>query len=396
MSAAIDKTDSLDYPLRSGRDFTTPQSVKRLEIRGFGSPEVIRLVEDAEAPEPRTGEVRVKAEASSLVFTDTLIRRNLYPVLKLTLPLTLGYDVIGRIDAVGPGVTQWRVGDRVADLTRIGGNATHLLRPAGSLVAVPQGLEATQAEPLILSYMTAYQALFRDADTKPGDAVLVYGASGAVGLAALDLCRAFGVRAVGVASARRKQVVTALGAAFVAYDEAEAAAKLDRMAREVNGFSTIIDAARGEALSAVMARLAPDGRLVALGFSGAFRHANRVGKAQPSLLARLRFGFDFLRIKWLSSRSGATRRVSFYEISDRRAEHPDWFKADLSSLFALLEKGRIAPRIQRVFGMGEAAEAHRLIEVGQVEGRLVLDHTSSISNTASTKTHSGSGSQQEE
>ena len=87
-------------------------AVRRLEIGAFGGPELIRVVEDAALPAPGPGEVRIRVEASSLVFTDMLIRRNLYPVLKLTLPLTLGYDLIGRIDGVGPGVTRWRLGDR--------------------------------------------------------------------------------------------------------------------------------------------------------------------------------------------------------------------------------------------------------------------------------------------
>jgi NADPH:quinone reductase-like Zn-dependent oxidoreductase len=350
-------------------------AVSRLEIREFGGPEVIRLVEDAALTEPGPGEVRIRAEASSLVFTDMLIRRNLYPVLKPSLPLTLGYDVVGRVEGVGPGVTQWRIGDRVADLTQMGGNATHLVRPADRLVAMPQGLAATQAEPMILSYMTAYQALFREAEVKPGDPVLIYGASGAVGLATLDLCRAMGLPAVGVASARRESAVTGLGAAFVAYDEADATTKLDRLTRDFKGFKVILDAARGEALSAVIARLAPGGRLVALGFSAAFRSAYKAGNGSPGLFARLRFAFDFLRIKGLSSRSGAARRVTFYDIAQRRALHPAWFHDDLSTLFKLLEAGRIAPRIQRVFGLTDAVEAHRLIEAGQVEGRLVLDLT---------------------
>ena len=364
-------------------------AVRRLEIGAFGGPELIRVVEDAALPAPGPGEVRIRVEASSLVFTDMLIRRNLYPVLKLTLPLTLGYDLIGRIDGVGPGVTRWRLGDRVADLSQTGGNATHVVRPSATLVPVPQGLAATRAEPLILSYLTAYQALFREAGAKPGDPVLIYGASGAVGLAALDLCRAFGLPAVGVASARREPAVTGLGAAFVAYDAAGAAGTLDRLSRERGGFKAIVDAARGEALSSVMARLAPGGRLVALGFSAAFRKAYRTGDASPDLFARLRFAFDFLRIKALSLRSGASRRVTFYDISGRRTRHPQDFEDDLSTLFSLLEAGRIAPRIQHVFGLEEAVEAHRLIEAGQVEGRLVLDLASPIGTDAE-RTRTGS------
>ena len=365
-------------------------AVRRLEIGGFGGPEVIRLVEDAALPEPGAGEVRIRAEASSLVFTDMLIRRNLYPALKASPPLTLGYDVVGRIDGVGPGVTRWRIGDRVADLVRIGGNATHLVRPAATLVAVPEALDAIRAEPLILSYTTAYQALFREAEAKPGDPVLVCGASGAVGQAALDLCRAFGLPAVGVASARRARAVTGLGAAFVAYDEADASGKLDRLSRGFGGFRAIVDAARGEPLSRVTARLAPGGRLVALGFSAPFRDARRAGHAQPGPLALLRFAFDFLRIKWLSARPGASRRVGFYDISARRTRHPDWFEEDLSTLFRLLEAGRIAPRIHGVFGLEEAVEAHRLIEAGQVEGRFVLDLAPPIGGDSPGRARTGS------
>ena len=85
------------------------------------------------------------------------------------------------------------------------------------------------------------------------------------------------------------------------------------------------------------------------------------------------FAFDFLRVKGLSSRPGLARRVTFYDISQCRVSHPGWFHDDLSTLFKLLEAGRIAPRIQRVCGRTEVADAHRLIEAGQVEGRLVLD-----------------------
>jgi NADPH:quinone reductase-like Zn-dependent oxidoreductase len=86
---------------------------------------------------------------------------------------------------------------------------------------------------------------------------------------------------------------------------------------------------------------------------------------------------DFLRIQWLASRAGVSGRVTFYDISGCRARHPDWFEEDLSTLFALLEAGRISPSIQRVFRLDGAVEAHRLIEAGQVEGRLVLDLGSS-------------------
>ena len=172
--------------------------------------------------------------------------------------------------------------------------------------------------------------------------------------------------------------MTGLGAAFVAYDEADAASRLDRLSRDLNGFRAILDAARGEGLSTLLARLAPGGRLVVLDFSAAFRRAHEAAGAPPGLMARLGFAADFLRIKWMAGRSGASRRVTLYDVSAQRARHPDWFEHDLSTLFDLLGEGRIAPCVQRVFGLEDAIEAHRLIEAGQVEGRLVLDLTSEV------------------
>ena len=345
---------------------------KRLEVNSFGGPEVIRVVEDEKMPEPGPGEACIRVEASSLVFTDMLIRRNLYPVLKLTLPLTLGYDLIGRVEAVADNVTTVSPGDRVGDLTQIGSNATHVVRPVEGLVPVPDALDATQAEPLILSYMTAYQALLREGQVPEGGKVLVYGASGAVGNPALDLCGALGFTAVGVASQRRKKGVTDRGAEFVAYDGPDASGHLDRIAREHGGFDAILDVARGEPLYTVLARLKPKGRFVALGFSAPFRQGGASPKGLSGLLGKLRFGLEFLRIKWLSSRKNRPQRVIFYDISGRRAAGPQEFKTDLMALFDMLAAGSIAPRIQRVFTLDNAKEAHELLEAGAVEGRLVL------------------------
>lgn len=347
--------------------------VRRLEVPAFGGPETIQLVEDAFLPQPGRGEVRIRVEASSLVFTDMLIRRNLYPVLKLKTPLTLGYDVIGHVEALGDEVTSCKPGDRVADMTQIGGNATHVVLPAAGLVPVPETLDATRAEPLILSYLTAYQALFREAEVTKGAKVLVYGASGAVGLAALDLCRTFGLRAVGVASGRRRAVVMEAGAEFVAHDSPDAAAQLDGLARERGGFDAILDTARSEPLSVVLRRLSPNGRFVALGFSAAFRGAGGNVAGLAGLLGKVKLGIEFVRIKSMAAKSRTSKRVSFYDVSGRRAAFPERFREDLVILFNLLADGRIAPRVQRVFTIEEAREAHRLIEAGQVEGRLVLD-----------------------
>ncbi len=346
---------------------------RRLIVEAFGGPEVVRVVPDASAPTPGVGEVRIRVEASSLVFTDMLIRRDLYPVMELKLPLTLGYDLIGRIDAVGEGVTAFSPGDRVADLTQIGANADYVCRPAEGLVAVPDGLDAVQAEPLILSYLTAYQSLLRFGKAARGDTVLIYGASGGVGLAALDLCRALGINAVGVASAQREALIRGYGARFVAYDNPNAARQLDQIAREIGGFAAILDPARGERLGIVLARLKPRGRFVAAGFSAALRRAKGQFTGLTGLIGKIGFGLQFLTVKIKAARSRKTGRVLFYDISETRQKNPDWFHEDLTALFGMLSESAIHPLVEGVFKIDEAAEAHRRIEAGDVQGRLVMD-----------------------
>lgn len=156
----------------------------------FGAPSELNAVTEP-IPEPGRGEVRIRVEASSVQFTDTLIRRRLYPDLRERPPLTPGYDLVGVVDAVGPGVERWREGDRVADLTVVGGNARFAIRPAAGLVAVPPSVDAARATTLVLSWVTAYQCLHRAAQAQPGERLLVIGGNGAVGQALIAL----GVRA---------------------------------------------------------------------------------------------------------------------------------------------------------------------------------------------------------
>lgn len=121
----------------------------------FGTPAAIQIQTTNALPSAPAGMVRVRTEASSATFTDRLIRMGVYPDLKATPPFTLGYDCIGRVDQLGAGVTTWQVGQRVADLTVIGGNARYLIRPADSLIPVPESLDAAAAETMVLTFMSA-------------------------------------------------------------------------------------------------------------------------------------------------------------------------------------------------------------------------------------------------
>ena len=138
--------------------------------------------------------------ASSLNYTEVLIRRHLYPqTMRLRPPFVMGYDVVGEIDQIGDGVRDFQIGDRVADMTVVGSNAEYRTLRAGDVARVPAGVDAAEAATLILSWTTAYQLLHRAARVQRGQRVLVHGAAGAVGQALLVLGRLAGLELWGTA-----------------------------------------------------------------------------------------------------------------------------------------------------------------------------------------------------
>ena len=144
-----------------------------VQVSSFGGPEALEVV-DAPLPVPGRGEVRVRVLASGLEYTDVLIRRHLYPqTSQRRPPFALGYDFVGEIDLVGAAVSDFRVGDRVADMTVVGSNAAYRTIRSDRLTRVPAGVDAAEAATLILSWTTAYQLLHRAARVRRGERVLV-------------------------------------------------------------------------------------------------------------------------------------------------------------------------------------------------------------------------------
>jgi NADPH2:quinone reductase len=143
-----------------------------VQVTRFGDPEGLEIVE---APLPAAGlsELRVRVLASGIEYTDTLIRRHLYPqTMHLRPPFVIGYDVVGEIDQLGCGVSGFQLGDRVADMTVVGSNATYRTLRADRLTRVPAGVNAAGAATLILSWTTAYQLLHRASGVQRGQQAL--------------------------------------------------------------------------------------------------------------------------------------------------------------------------------------------------------------------------------
>ncbi len=155
--------------------------------------------------------MRVRVLAAGVAFADILIRRGLYPG-DTAFPLTPGYDIVGEIDALGQNVEEFSLGKRVAAVTMTGGYSRFTIVPAAELVAVPDGLDPSEAVCLVLNYVTAYQMLHRLAQLNAGQKLLVDSAAGGIGTAALQLGKIAKLETFGTASKAKLGLVSALGA----------------------------------------------------------------------------------------------------------------------------------------------------------------------------------------
>ena len=138
---------------------------QHIDVTKFGGPETLDLVTDNQLPEPATGELRIRVLATSAAFTDTMIRKGLYPDVKEKPPFTLGYDLVGVVDKLGPTTGQFALGDRVADLTTIGAYSQYICLPEHRLTKVPDKVSPFDALGMVLSAVTPYQMLHRVAES---------------------------------------------------------------------------------------------------------------------------------------------------------------------------------------------------------------------------------------
>jgi NADPH:quinone reductase len=330
-----------------------------VQVRRFGGPDVLELV-DAPLPTARRGEVRVRVLASGVEYTDVLIRRHLYPQTMLRQPpFVLGYDVVGEIDQLGDGVTGFQLGERVADMTVVGSNAAYRTLLADHLARVPAGVDAAEAAALILSWTTAYQLLHRAAHVQRGQRVLVQGAAGAVGQALLVLGRLAGLELWGTARGEHATLIRELGATPIDYQQEDFTRVLP------DGFDVIFDGIGEDGYRRSLAALKRGGLLCAYGYTASVQAQRRL---LTILMSIARVYLSRRLLNWLPG----GKRVLVYSINAMRARHPTWFREDLERLFALLATRAIRPRVAEQISFDDVAEAHRRLEAGGLEGKLVL------------------------
>jgi NADPH:quinone reductase-like Zn-dependent oxidoreductase len=350
------------------------RAVQRVVVDRFGGPEVLRVVEE-EDPRPGPGEARVRVLAAGVSFTDAQLRAGTYISGAPKPPFTPGYELVGVVEEIGPGCSRLRVGDRIGALTVFGADAERVCVPESGTVDVPEDLDPGEVLSLLFPYMTAYQVLHRTAKAKNGETVLVHGAAGRVGIAALELGAVAGLRLFGTASARDGAKVEALGAVAIDYRNEDF---LARVREEAGGVDVVVDSLGGPISLRSFRALNPGGRLVVFGRYSTLSNGHKDWRAVFEWWASI-------IAVWFWDKLSPHRKVLPYHVqkwrdsSTRRAGavggepmDAEWFREDFAVLIELLRAGKIHPVVAERLPLAEARRAHELLESSASKGKLVL------------------------
>lgn len=307
--------------------------MRAISQQRLGDPEVLELVEVAR-PEPGPTEVLVRMAAAGINPVDFKVRAR--GGFLSEPPFTVGWDVAGSVEQVGPGVTRFEVGDRVFGMPRFpvqaAAYAEFVTAPSRQLARIPDGLDDIKAGALPLAGLTAWQALVETAAVGSGDRVLILAAAGGVGHLAVQIAKARGAYVIGTARSEKHRFLAELGAdEAIDYTQGDVAAR----AREVD---VVLDLIGGETGRQTLPALRDGGLMIMVPSAGA--------------LGPLR--------------EAAGDRVRVIGI----LVEPD--RVGMEALAELVAGGALSPHVQRTFPLEQAADAHRLAETGRTQGKLVL------------------------
>jgi NADPH2:quinone reductase len=322
--------------------------MKAIQCVEWGGPEKLRLAE-CPMPVPAAGEVRIRVEAAGVNFPDALIIQRKYQ-LQPPLPFVPGTEVAGTIDAVGEGVARLRPGERVVAFVGIGGFAEYVCASQAQVAPLPPGVDAAVAAGFTLTYATSQHALAERGQLKAGESLLVLGAGGGVGLAAVELGKLAGARVIAAASSKDKLDAARSCGADEAIDYAQS--DLRETVKSLTGgrgVDVVYDPVGGAYTAAALRTLAWRGRLLVIGFA-----AGEI----PQIPANL------LLLKEVSAVG-----VYWGEFAKR---DPAGNRRLLTQLFGWLAQGRLRPLVSRRYPLADAPTALQDLLARRTVGKLVL------------------------
>ena len=328
-------------------------------------------------PRPGPGEVRVRVLAAGVSFTDSQLRAGTYIPGGPKPPFTPGYELVGVVEELGQGCSRLRVGDRIGALTVWGADADRVCLPEAGAVEVPEDLDPAEVLSLVFTYMTAYQVLHRTARAKRGETVLVHGAAGRVGTAALELGALAELRLFGTASARDRAAVERLGAVAIDYRNEDFLARVRELTGG-EGVDVVLDSLGGPLSLRSFRALRPGGRLVVFGRYATIADGH---KNWPAVIE----WYASVAAVWLWAMLSPRRRAMKYQIQKFRdaaenrpgavggePRYPEWFQEDFRVLVEMLRRGEIHPVVAERLPLSEARHAHELLDSTAGTGKLVL------------------------
>ncbi|MEV0373360.1 medium chain dehydrogenase/reductase family protein [Streptomyces sp. NPDC050636] len=332
-------------------------------LPGKVEPEGLELRHGA-VPVAGPGQVVIRMEATGVSFAEQQMRRGRY-YDQPPFPFVPGYDLVGTVQAAGEGVDPGLVGVRVAALLKVGGWASHVVVDAADVVEVPEGVDAAEAETVVVNGITAWQMLHRKARIRAGQTILVHGANGGVGSVLVQLAHAAGVKVIGTASARHQDALRALGVTPVDYRTEDVPTRVRELAP--GGVDAVFDHIGGRSITDSWHLLAPGGTLVSYGSAST---RDDTGSKQWPVL-------KILGRVWLWNSLPNGRRAYFFNVWAGRAFNKSAFRdrlrTDLTQVFAALRRGDVAAHIAAQLPLAQAADAMRLAESGTVTGKVVLN-----------------------
>jgi NADPH:quinone reductase len=307
------------------------------------------VLKEIETPEPRPGEVLVKVRAASVNFPDLLMTRGEYQH-KPPLPFIPGLEMSGEVAALGEGVTPFQIGDAVVGGARIGGFSEFAVTPAAALRAKPERLSFSEAAGYGAAYITAYVSLVRRARAQAGEWVLVHGAAGGVGLAAVDMARALGCKVIAASASDAKLAV--VQAEYAPDAIVNVTGGFRERVKEITGgrgADVIYDPVGGDVFDESTRCIAFDGRLLVVGFT-----SGRI----PSISVNMPLikGFSVLGV-----RAGEYGR-----------QFPDRGRENTQAIWEMAAQGLVRPRVHAELPLSQWREAFDLLADRQVIGKAVI------------------------
>lgn len=329
---------------------TLPEKMRFIDLPSHGGPEVMQLSHTA-VPKPGKGELLLRVEAAGVNRPDVAQRQGIYPPPKDASPI-LGLEVAGEVVALGEGVTEFKPGDKVCALANGGGYAEYCAVPAGQALPFPKGYDALKAAALPETFFTVWANLFQMAGLTEGETVLIHGGTSGIGTTAIQLAKAFGAEVYATAgSAEKCEACVKLGAKRAINYREEDFADVVKSETGGKGVDVVLDMIGAAYFEKNLASLAKDGCLSIIAFLGGAT-AEKVD-LRPIMVKRLTV-------------TGSTMRP-------RTADEKRAIRDELvEQVWPLVENGKVAPVINRVFTLDEVVDAHRLMESSNHIGKIVM------------------------